>query len=268
MPTFNEYKNERGYYIRAWTPGTGNINYKIRREGAPIVNNYDISDEDVISWDTIKSLKSLGLIYTEGSGTLSNDDFDPDPDQVEETSLSAEEAQKLLETIQEHRNLSQEKLEELCSILGIEPATPKLEQLEDMLEAGIRTCIDSKSFPTEKTLPQAGEEDIHVVVEAVDLRGEIENGYAGIEIYLLADSPTDELNWAAHRVFICKVHGIENWLAGGLRENTWTVKAEVCRQKGHLISLLAVLLDDVGIDPGSPTKSPTPEFRDLSDLEF
>jgi hypothetical protein len=128
MPTFNEYENDPGYFIRAWTPETGNITYGIRSGGNPIVEDYGLEDEADISWDTINSLKSLGLIYTKESGTIASDDFEPDPEQISETSLTQSESKELFEIIQSHRDLTTDELDEICSILGIE--SPPVEEFE------------------------------------------------------------------------------------------------------------------------------------------
>jgi len=117
VPTFNEYQNDFGYYIRAWTPETGNINYKLRREGNPIVEDYGLEHGEDISWDTINSLKTLGLIYTDESGTIASDEFEPDPDHVNETSLTQQEAKNLLKIIQSHHDVTGEELDEICQFL-------------------------------------------------------------------------------------------------------------------------------------------------------
>ncbi|NUB91167.1 hypothetical protein HT576_09055 [Haloterrigena sp. SYSU A121-1] len=95
MPTINSYVDEEGYYIRARPSGAGNITYKIKDEGNPVVWKHGLRDGDEISWSTIQSFKALGIIYTEESGTLGPDDFKPDPEQLEKTELPESDAEEL-----------------------------------------------------------------------------------------------------------------------------------------------------------------------------
>lgn len=44
MPTVDAYKNESGYYIRAWTSDLGNINYKLHDGGDKIIEVVGLSD--------------------------------------------------------------------------------------------------------------------------------------------------------------------------------------------------------------------------------
>jgi hypothetical protein len=266
MPTINEYQSKRGYYIRAWTPNTSNITYKIREEGNRIVESYGLCHEDEISWDTIKTLKALRLIYTDGSGTLVDDGFEPDPDQVKETSLSEAEAERLLSIIREHRQLSSEEVEDVCSILGIDPPLLDVEKIRGGLTALLPDQIQREGFPTKETLNGVAPDDIETFADAVDVSDKIENGLLGVTIGLSAGDPLDEETpTVAHWVFVCQEHGIENWNVSGVEEETWAAKGEICRQKGHLIGLVANLLDAIGIDPGNPRDSPAPEFRDMSE---
>lgn len=264
MPTFNEYQNDPGYYIRAWTPDAGNINYKIREEGYPIIEDYDLRHEDEISWDTINSLKAMGLIYTEGSGTITNDEFEPDPEQVDETALSTKEAEELLEIILEHRELSPEELEEICDILGIEPPSGEFERLEEDLTEKVKFLIETGILPTSKTLQTSKSEEILVVITTEDLRETTENGLIGVGIAFISELPnSDEVPIVKHSIFVCQEHGIENWNAEFDSSKTWEKKGEITRQKGILTPAVAELLEKSDIDPGDPTSTPAPELRDL-----
>jgi len=264
MPTFNEYQNDPGYYIRAWTPNTGNINYKIREEGYPIVEDYDLSHKDEISWDTIRSLKTMGLIYTEGSGTITNDEFEPDPEQVDETALSTEEAEELLEVILEHRDLASDEIDEICSILGIDPPSDEFEGLKQDLTEKVEFLIETGIFPGSKTLRTSKSEEILVAVTTEDLRETTENGLVGVGIAFIADLPdSDDVPIVKHSIFVCQEHGIENWNVQLEGAKTWEKKGEVTRQKGILTPSVADLLEQSGIDPGDPTDTPAPELKDL-----
>ncbi|WP_318569894.1 hypothetical protein [Salinigranum marinum] len=230
------------------------------------MESYGLCHEDDISWDTIKTLKALRLIYTDGSGTLVDDEFEPDPDQVKETSLSETEAKRLLKTIREHRQLSSEEIENICSILGIEPPLLDIEKIKAGLTVLLPDQVQHECFPTEETLNGVASEEIETFADVVDVSDEIENGLLGVTIGLSAGDPLDEETpTVVHWVFVCQEHGIENWNVSGVEEETWAAKGEVCRQKGHLIAFLANILELIGVDPGSPRDSPAPEFRDMSE---
>ena len=89
----------------------------------------------------------LRLIYTDGSGILEIGDFEPNPDQIEETSLSERQAKALLGTIQEHHDLTQGQLKAICSILGIEVPESPIESLEKRLNAAITPLVQTDEFP-------------------------------------------------------------------------------------------------------------------------
>jgi hypothetical protein len=264
MPIFNEYQNDPGYYIRAWTPNTGNINYKIREEGYPIVEDYDLSHSDEISWDTIRSLKTMGLIYTEASGTIANDEFEPDPEQVDETTLSTEEAEELLEVILEHRDLTSDEIDKIFSILGIDSTSNEFKELETDLTEKVESLIETGIFPGSKTLRTSKPERILVAVTTEDLRETTENGLMGVVIAFMSDLPdSDKFPIVKHSIFVCQEHGIESWNVQLERVKTWEKKGEVTRQKGILTPSVADLIEQSGIDPGDPTDTPAPELMDF-----
>ncbi len=111
-------QNDPGYFIRAWTSDLGNINYKLRSRGNAIIERFGLVDGAEISWTTIHTLKSIGEIYTEGSGTLGPDDFAPLDGDTK--TLSEEEAKQLLDSILDEKNPSEQRIEELCNILDID----------------------------------------------------------------------------------------------------------------------------------------------------
>jgi hypothetical protein len=273
MPTLNEYKNEPGYFIRAWTPETENITYQIRREGTPIVEDYGLKDGEEISWVVIKSLKALALIETKESGIISpNDDFEPDYDQVDVTALSEQEAYDLLEALQSHQEISPDKLEDICEILGVEPPRTELDQLENSIQQEIRELITKDQFPLERTLGGLVPDDILLFVSVNDIQEEVQNGNLGINVFLidgtenneLAETENNVLVW--HWAFVCQEHGIENWEIHFNGDIGWPEKGEVIRQEGQLVPILAKSLEEVGIDSGSPLQSPRPSFVETDEI--
>lgn len=269
MPTFNEYQDNSGYFIRAWTPDTGNINYKIRDEGNPIVEDYGLRHGDDISWDTVTSLKSLGLIFTDESGTIRNEDFNPDPEHVEESSLSDDEARRLLDAIRENEDLTPTELDQLCSILGISSPPSEFQQLEQSLESVIRDFVAQESFPTQLTVDQSETEELDLTVTANDPSEATENGRVGLQIqFFMSESDSDDVTRMGHNIWVCEEHGIENWLTGVDGEKTWLKKAVLCSQKSILLPFVVKALESNDIDPGSPESSPHPVMRDFEDLNF
>jgi hypothetical protein len=132
VPTINEYTYERGYYIRARpSDASGTLTYKIRSHGYPIIDDMNVADGDEITWDSIQALKALGLIYTEGSGTITPDDFDPDPNQLTRLSLSQQEAENLLGIIQRHVDLDDSRASEIESLLGLDSVPSDIETKRD-----------------------------------------------------------------------------------------------------------------------------------------
>jgi hypothetical protein len=107
VPTLNQYKDNTGYYIRAWTTDIGNITYKLKSESNSIIKDCGFNHGDEISWEVIKSLKSIGLVYTNKSGIIEVGEFEPEPGQAQENPLSKRQAKALLEAIQKYHNLSE-----------------------------------------------------------------------------------------------------------------------------------------------------------------
>lgn len=282
MPTFNKYKNKLGYFIRAWTPETGNINYKIRKEGNPIVEDFGLKDGDEISWDTINSLKALGLIYTDESGTIATDEFVPDPDHISETSLSDQKAHDLFDILHNHRNISPNELDEICGILGIDKSTNELTNLGNLLNEKVREIIDDGALPTKHTLGEISSEDNLLNVTVDNIQDETKNGYAGINIILISqdttgtnsemtihlgdDTESDGGRMIIHWVFVCQSHGIERWEVAFNGNRTWEQKGEVIRQKGQLIPIIANSLKEIDIDPESPLETPSPPFVEFNEI--
>ncbi|WP_049996416.1 hypothetical protein [Halococcus sediminicola] len=272
MPIFKQYKHDSGYYIRAWTPETGNINYKIKREGDPIVEGYGLSHEDEISWDVIKSLKLLRLIYTDGSGILEVGDFEPDPNQLEETSLTEPQAKELLATIQEHHDLSQNQLETICSILGIEAPQYGIDRLGDNLKEKVNSLVSEQRIPIGITLEEPTASELVVSTSTRRLQGDNDNSI-GARVILAsfpensAGQPT-HANFAGHTITVSPDNGICGWEMGFTGEKSWESKSEMILQMGNLVSVAVETLNEVGIDPGDPEGSFDPDLRDFADMSF
>lgn len=265
MPTLNKYKNEPGYFIRAWAPETGNITYQIRREGNPIVEDYGLHDGDEISWDIIRTLKTLGLVSTNESGIIPpDDDFEPDQEEVEVTSLTEQEAYELIDALQSHQEISSDKLVNICSILGVEPPVTKLDKLENSLEKDIQKLIAQEQLPVEHTLGDTSPENVLLVVSINDIREETQNGELGVNMIIMDGADTNGLVY--HWAFVCQEHGIETWEIHYNDTVSWSEKGEVLRQEGQLISALAISLQEFEIEPGNPSKSPQPSFIDIEEI--
>ncbi|WP_157572940.1 hypothetical protein [Halogranum rubrum] len=261
MPTFNEYADKSGYFIRAWTPATGNINYKLLPKANAIVEDYGLNPGDEFSWDIIKSLKTLRLLYTDNSGIIGPNEFEPDPNHVLQTSLSKSESHTLLDAIHSHYSLSATELSKICMILGIEATNLQYSLLERVIETAILVPQSSLSIadqvllqaeaselPRETTLEGGSLNDLHVEVSVLDLRGELEHGRLGIIILLLNTSPdTDELAIVEHRVFLCEDHGISWWYVGMNREITPERHGEAFQQIGYLLPIVSQEVSKAGI---------------------
>ena len=123
MPTIQEYTNDPGYFIRARPSNVESpITYQIESEGYAIIDSYGLSHKDQISWSVVQSLKSLGLLYTNKSGVIGSDEFEPDPDQLKETELGEEAALRLAKVISKNIDISPGELREILSILNIDPS--------------------------------------------------------------------------------------------------------------------------------------------------
>jgi hypothetical protein len=120
MPTINMYQDGDGYYIRARpSDATGTITYKIRSYGNPVVRETDFKDGEEITWDSISALKSLGIVYTDGSGTVAPDDFNPDSELLQKNSISEQKARRMLTAVRKHLEMDKQQLQDAADALGI-----------------------------------------------------------------------------------------------------------------------------------------------------
>lgn len=252
MPTINAYKHDRGYYIRAWTSELGNINYKLRSGGNKIIEEYGLDDGDDISWDTIHSLKAIGEIYTEGSGTLGPDEFaSPDGDVK---SLTEEEAERLLRSILDENDPSEDQIEELCSILGIEKPTSRVEELERELESRIVARGGLDYLDTEETLNGDPDEwSFWASFQGVE-GSENPPVDCTINLFFLGDTALDHPGIARHDIYLCSEHGLEAWSFAYSGEDEWKCHAEMASQKSDLMPLVINWLDELGVEYGTPAE--------------
>lgn len=124
VPTLNSYADQPGYYIRARPSSVdAPITYQIESEGYSIIDSYGVLDGEQISWSIIQSLKSLGLLYTDESGVIGADEFEPDASQLEETALGDEDARQLAVVIAKNLDIDEEALRAILDILNIDPST-------------------------------------------------------------------------------------------------------------------------------------------------
>lgn len=263
MPTINEYKNDSGYFIRAWTPDTSNITYKIRRTGNAIVEEYGLGDGDEISWETIQSLKTVGAIYTKGTGTFGPDDVQP-PDGSAK-SLSESEAHSLLDAIVGHGNPSEIEIERLCEILGVDaPQQRPSDELAASVESRIAGTGVLDGLETTETLgPDGSLSEVSVQIEEhVDTDGD---GLYDVTVNLFSVSD-DELSVVKHRAHICAKHGLEAWYFACSGEVTWQKRAELSQQQSLLLPVVLRVLDELDADHGRPDADFFTELRPFSEL--
>jgi len=259
MPTINAYKHDPGYYIRAWTSDLGNINYKLRSRGNTIIERFGLEDSDEISWDTIHALKSIGEIYTEGSGTLGRDDFAPLDGDTK--TLSEEEAKRLLDSILDEKNPSEQRIEELCDILDIDRPESNIERLEQELASRLAGITSRESFQTEVTLNgPADQASISVNIEPSEESTDPPLD-STINLLLLGDTSLDDPGIARHDIYLCEEHGLEGWSFA--YSGSWETHAEMARQKAELMPIVIQWFDDLNIDYGIPKESFGGAQRDL-----
>lgn len=260
MPTLNAYKNDSGYYIRAWTSELGNINYKLHHGGNKIIDEIGLSDGDDISWDTIRTLRAAGELYTEQSGTLSAEDVIP-PDGSAK-SLSTEEAKELLQAVLNSGNLSQEQIAEISEILGIEPPDTSEARLEEAIENTLSEA-GIERLQTQATL-NGDTEKSTLSVDVQDVRSDEETAHLfRIGIFLLGDTNLEKPGMARHDVVVCQEHGLEVWDYAVSGEKTWEKHAEMAQQKSRLMPDLVEWLVGSGVNIGTPDEDFFTEMKGM-----
>lgn len=258
MPTLNAYKNDSGYFIRAWTSDLGNINYKLHRGGNQIIDEIGLSDGDDISWDTIQTLRAAGELYTDQSGTLGADDDIP-PDGSAK-SLSIEEAKELLEATLDVGTLSREQLDNICEILDLEMPNSAEGKLEASLE-GRFSKADFERFQIEYTLNgDAATSTLSVDVQ--DIRNDAETPHLfRIGIFLLGDVDRKDPGMARHDIVLCQEHGLEKWDFAVSGEKSWEKHAEMAQQKSYFLPVLVEWIGNLDVDIGTPDEAFRTEMK-------
>jgi len=159
MPTLNKYADRPGYYIRA-RPSSADapITYQIESEAYPVIDSYGMQDGDKLAWSVIQSLKSLGLLYTNESGIIGPDEFEPDASQLEETALDAAAARRLARAIAKNLDVTESELRVILEILNIDPTT---------FESPDTTRTASSRFPTPPGYSPIPEFPVHDNIEVL-----------------------------------------------------------------------------------------------------
>lgn len=258
MPSINEYKNDPGYYILAHTSDAGNITYKIREEGHPVIWKHGLRDGDDITWQTIQSFKSLGIIYTDESGTLGPDEgFKPDPTQLETSKLSEEEARDLLEILKTQLDPSPEKLAEVREILGISELAQIFEDASDAVSDHITDLLEQGNFPIQAN--RAEHDSIETTADIhISWRDSDAHEVANLQISLLTQAPTMEDEYTQHCVHLCEEHGLEKWHIRIATEPSWARKTVAVQQKSLILPTLVSQLQQSSFELGDPSEQLEP----------
>ncbi|MFC7215107.1 hypothetical protein ACFQO4_13600 [Saliphagus sp. GCM10025334] len=255
MPTINKYVDGDGYYILARPSGAGNITYKIKHEGNPVVWKHGLRDGDEISWSTIQSFKTLGIIYTDQSGTLGPDDFRPDPDQLEKTELPESEAEELFSIITTQFDLSPEERAEIRSILGL-PPEQDFELIGDHIRAYLEDYVDSEGLTVrpDRMVTDAAEVDISTWVNETG-----SEDFDTWELHLLIlTEDGDEAYFTDHCIHLCEKHGLERWHIRILEQPSWEIKRVAIEQRSVIFPRLLDELRAVQFDLGNPSEMLAP----------
>jgi hypothetical protein len=266
VPTINKYTDEEGYYIRARPSGAGNITYKIKDEGNPVVWKHGLRDDDEISWSTIQSFKALGIVYTEQSGTLEPDDFEPDPKQLEKTTLAESDARELFSIITAQFDLSQEERAEIRSILGLPPEM-NLKTIGDRISSHLESSVGGNNLSTrgDQTAKSDGNVDIASWVEESDSTN---HELRRLHILFITKNG-GESQFTDHCIHICNKHGLERWHIRTLEPPTWEIKRVAIEQKSVIFPRLLEELQAAEFDLGDPSEvlSPVVEVNKNDSVE-
>ncbi|ERG93891.1 hypothetical protein, partial [Haloquadratum walsbyi] len=211
MPYFKTYKNDKGNYIHANPPDTGNITYQTTPEAEDFIKQLEYTDGDKLPWGIINPLRAAGLIYTHGQGTGTIPDDTPELDRSELATMSADEAEKLLSYLQSRGDVPDEIYDQLREIVEeSEKDDTEVFSLDDALdeigksgEDDIEKLPDALEPQTPPSMSVSGQKpesnddyDYEVMISvrnSVDYRVEHCVHYIGI----LIESPHDEYD---HRI--------------------------------------------------------------------
>lgn len=256
MPTINRYVDGEGYYIRARPSGAGNITYKIKEKGDPVVWKHGLRDGDEISWSTIQSFKALGIIYTEESGTLGLDDFKPDPEQLEKTELAESEAQELFSIITTQFDLSPEERAEIRSILGL-PPEQDFELVADRLKSRLKSYVDTEGLLVR---PDRTVEDAAEVSISPSVTENSSGDYDTWKLHIVIISEDgNESYFTDHCIHLCEKHGLERWHIEVMDTPSWDIKRVAIEQRSVIFPRLLDELRAVEFDLGDPSEVLAPE---------
>jgi hypothetical protein len=282
VPTLNKYANDSGYYIRAWTRELGNFNYKIKPDGWNLVEDiYDQTHSTEISWQEIGVLKSLGVIYTDESGVIRQDDdrFKPDPDQIDSERVSEATAKRLLKSIYTNFEIPFSELRELCSLLDLDEqilanliesaSTDVVQKINDEVESGqlpIPNHLTPQLGPDETPAIESEGgipiEGIHVgsfvsPPESVNRDSpEWERGYDQFSLMIMligSRMPSGGAHFIWHHVCFDE-EGVPYWDII-VNQDTWDIRAVLYRQVGHLLPTVIDFLSSIGVSASTSEDS-------------
>jgi len=248
MPTFNEYVNEQGYFIRARPYNSGNITYQVKPTAEAILEKLGYEDGDEVNWQTIQALKVPNLIHTGKQGTTDDDvDFRAVRESIDD--LTTEQARTLLKELRSQTTLSNSQSQEIEEILDVQSEL-QLSRLEENITGALKHAGKAGE------LSSIAVTDYEFGVGVSDQREESEDGLCKISITGSLDEPFN--GPYQHRIFVCQEHGVKYWRFRGNFDQSWEFKSEMYRQIGVLLPIIIEELKQVGIDPGSPKGTPYP----------
>lgn len=253
MPTINEYKDGSGFYILARPSQVGNITYQVSAVAERILKKLGYEDGDEVDWRTVKALKVTDLVYTgeQGVSGPASVDFSAEIEDAMDN-LTEQEAEELLDEMRERASLSNAQLTDVEDILGVTVGT-KFEQLEANIEQALSQAGQHGD------LSSLALSDSEFIVDVSDLRDSTENGLCNISLTGTLDGSFDNEPYQ-HGIFVCQEHGVEGWRCRSDFADSWDFKTEMYRQMAVFLPTILDELEAVGIDIGTPEKTPPPEI--------
>jgi hypothetical protein len=189
------------------------------------------------------------LIYTDESGTIKDEDFNPDPDQLKETSLTNDQAKRLLKAVRNNVDVDQDRLDEICSMLGVDPPQKEIEATQESIAEMINQALLTEGFPTDNTLTPNGE-DVRVDISALDQS--TKNNSLEIRIHIELESAISTEQHKILYVITLSGNGLETYNALVKPDNNyWKIRSEIHSQKGFIIPKLVKVLEDNGYNTRS-----------------
>lgn len=180
MPVFHSYKNKSGYYITARPSDVGNITYQIRSEAEDILTDLGYGDEEDLPWGLINPLRSAGLVYTQGQGTVQEPADAPELDPSKLPQISEDELQELFTFLKTRDDISEEIFNRLKSKIETDKTTI-LKKLEDAVDAQIPNQETNVYF--ERTSNNDKIQCIRVELVEHNIEHDIDNRFNSWNVY-------------------------------------------------------------------------------------